>query len=66
MQDQMREEEKRLLNQEDTFENLVDDSDGEVDIRKNPRVVGGMEGSDSDSEVCIFLSPPVLPPHPPP
>ncbi|KAL5259375.1 hypothetical protein ACHWQZ_G009729 [Mnemiopsis leidyi] len=52
MQEQLREEEKKLFNQTDTFENFADDSDGEVkDVKsRNPRIVGAMEASDSESE----------------
>ena len=55
MQEQLREEEKKLFNQTDTFENFADDSDGEVkDVKsRNPRIVGAMEASDSESEVSI-------------
>ena len=55
MQEQLREEEKKLFNQTDTFENFADDSDGEVKEVKsrNPRIVGAMEASDSDTEVMI-------------
>jgi hypothetical protein len=54
MQEQLREEEKKLFNQTDTFENFADDSEGEIkDVKsRNPRIVGTMEASDSDSEVC--------------
>ena len=57
MQEQLREEEKKLFNQTDTFENFADDSDGEVkDVKsRNPRIVGAMEASDSESEVSIRL-----------
>ena len=54
MQDQLREEEKKLFNQADTFENFADDSEGEVkEVKsKNPRIVGAMEASDTETEVC--------------
>jgi len=53
MQEQMREEEKKLFNQTDTFENFAEDSEGEAKEAKtkNPRIVGAMEASDSDTEV---------------
>ena len=58
MQDQLREEEKKLLNQTDTFENFAEDSDGE-EVKeaknRNPRVVGAMEASDSESEVNMII-----------
>ena len=53
MQEQLREEEKKLFNQTDTFENFADDSEGEIkDVKsRNPRIIGAMEASDSESEV---------------
>ena len=57
MQEQLREEEKKLFNQTDTFENFADDSEGEIkDVKsRNPRIIGAMEASDSESEVSPKL-----------